>query len=380
MPSQILNRLYPDSTCFNRCLFLLAAVSFIGILTVLSGGNQAIPHPILNTKSLRKVNAYLARVDLNETNVRTHRGYVPLNKVNEEVFKKFSYEIIEASIPVPTLRMTKEPSCADVFAEYLIKTSASHPVVPPKIFQKVYTDLFLLNGYAAFDEWYFNDQPIKRDAPRNWSRITEYMTYTKQELGELAYKKESESMYHAMAEYELKGKHGFVVGSTRPWVEVMALKHGAKEILTIESNPIKIQREFKGRLSSVDPVKFAEQWKMYAGKYDFAASFSTIEHFGLGRYGDPIDPIGDLREMLKIRCTLKKGGIFFLGLPIGMDALQFNAQRIYGSMRLAMLLYGFDWIATYSGDSEQPIDLNWALLNSKKVYEVTRYTLALRKI
>ena len=46
----------------------------------------------------------------------------------------------------------------------------------------------------------------------------------------------------------------------------------------------------------------------YAGTFDFAASFSSIEHSGLGRYGDPIDPIGDLREMLKIKCMLKKGG------------------------------------------------------------------------
>ncbi|CAP38675.1 Protein CBG21992, partial [Caenorhabditis briggsae] len=318
-------------------------------------------------------------VDLNETNVRTHRGYVPLNKVNEEVFKKFSYEIIEASIPVPTLRMTKEPSCADVFAEYLIKTSASHPVVPPKIFQKVYTDLFLLNGYAAFDEWYFNDQPIKRDAPRNWSRITEYMTYTKQELGELAYKKESESMYHAMNGYRLDGKTGIVVGSMQPWLEVMAFQNGASKILTVEHYKLDIPDQFRDILTDIRPMDLATSWKKYAGSFDFAASFSIIHHFGLGRFGDPLDAIGDLREMRKIQCLLKQGGILYLAVPIGTDALQFNVQRIYGAIRLAMMFVGYEWVATYSHESRDPITLSSEVLH-KPLFISQHYTLVLRKM
>ncbi|VDM34294.1 unnamed protein product [Toxocara canis] len=70
---------------------------------------------------------------------------------------------------------------------------------------------------------------------------------------------------------------------------------------------------------------------------DFVVSFSSIEHSGLGRYGDPLDPIGDLREMQKIQCLLKRGGLLFIGLPVGVDAVVFNAHRIYGRLRLAMM-------------------------------------------
>ncbi|EPB67961.1 hypothetical protein ANCCEY_12944 [Ancylostoma ceylanicum] len=95
----------------------------------------------------------------------------------------------------------------------------------------------------------------------------------------------------------------------------------------------------------------------YVGKFDFAISFSSIEHSGLGRYGDPLDPIGDLREVWKTACLLKPGGHFYLGLPRGQDGVRFNVHRVYGAMRLAMVMTGFDWLATYRGDSAVAVQL-----------------------
>ncbi|VDK49772.1 unnamed protein product [Cylicostephanus goldi] len=97
-------------------------------------------------------------------------------------------------------------------------------------------------------------------------------------------------------------------------------------------------------------MAFAEQWKNNLEKFDFAISFSSIEHSGLGRYGDNIDPNGDLREVTKIWCLLRKGGLFFLGVPRGEDALKYNRHRYYGRMRLAMVMTGFEWLATYRED------------------------------
>uniref|UniRef100_A0AC34FMD7 DUF268 domain-containing protein n=1 Tax=Panagrolaimus sp. ES5 TaxID=591445 RepID=A0AC34FMD7_9BILA len=78
----------------------------------------------------------------------------------------------------------------------------------------------------------------------------------------------------------------------------------------------------------------------YNNYFDFAVSFSSIEHSGLGRFGDPLDPIGDIREMNKVRCLLKNGGLFFIGVPVGQDSIAYNAHRIYGRMRLAMMFEG----------------------------------------
>jgi SAM-dependent methyltransferase len=55
----------------------------------------------------------------------------------------------------------------------------------------------------------------------------------------------------------------------------------------------------------------------------------TIEHVGLGRYGDPIDPTGDLKAMAELTRVLALGGNLLFVVPIGQPKLMFNAHRIY---------------------------------------------------
>jgi hypothetical protein len=55
----------------------------------------------------------------------------------------------------------------------------------------------------------------------------------------------------------------------------------------------------------------------------------TIEHIGLGRYGDPIDPTGDLKAMAELTRVLSPGGNLLFVVPIGQAKLMFNAHRIY---------------------------------------------------
>jgi hypothetical protein len=56
----------------------------------------------------------------------------------------------------------------------------------------------------------------------------------------------------------------------------------------------------------------------------------TIEHVGLGRYGDPIDPNGDLKAVRELIRVTRPGGSILFVVPIGGIAeIQFNAHRIY---------------------------------------------------
>ena len=56
----------------------------------------------------------------------------------------------------------------------------------------------------------------------------------------------------------------------------------------------------------------------------------TIEHIGLGRYGDKIDPEGDLKAIKELIRVLKSGGDLFIVVPIGYpQRVCFNAHRIY---------------------------------------------------
>jgi SAM-dependent methyltransferase len=59
------------------------------------------------------------------------------------------------------------------------------------------------------------------------------------------------------------------------------------------------------------------------------SSLHVVEHIGLGRYGDPIDPQGTVKACKELSRVLKPGGKLYLSLPIGRERICFNAHRIY---------------------------------------------------
>ena len=60
----------------------------------------------------------------------------------------------------------------------------------------------------------------------------------------------------------------------------------------------------------------------------------TIEHFGLGRYGDPIDPDGHVKGLAQLKKLVRPGGLLYLSTPIGPQRLEFNAHRIFSTLTL----------------------------------------------
>lgn len=55
----------------------------------------------------------------------------------------------------------------------------------------------------------------------------------------------------------------------------------------------------------------------------------TVEHIGLGRYGDNIDPDADLKAINELKRVLAVEGNLLFVVPIGQSKLIFNAHRIY---------------------------------------------------
>lgn len=66
-----------------------------------------------------------------------------------------------------------------------------------------------------------------------------------------------------------------------------------------------------------------------SGSIESLSCMHTIEHIGLGRYGDPIDPQGDLKGIAELIRVTKKGGSILFVTPVGKRQLRFNAHRIY---------------------------------------------------
>ncbi|MDH5190215.1 MAG: DUF268 domain-containing protein [Gammaproteobacteria bacterium] len=62
---------------------------------------------------------------------------------------------------------------------------------------------------------------------------------------------------------------------------------------------------------------------------DSVSSLHAIEHFGLGRYGDPIDLNGHIKAINNIYRMLKEDGVFYLSVPIGHMRIEFNAHRVF---------------------------------------------------
>lgn len=59
------------------------------------------------------------------------------------------------------------------------------------------------------------------------------------------------------------------------------------------------------------------------------SALCSLEHFGLGRYGDPIDPEACFKCFTNIQKKLKKGGRLYISLPIGKERVEFNAHRVF---------------------------------------------------
>ena len=60
----------------------------------------------------------------------------------------------------------------------------------------------------------------------------------------------------------------------------------------------------------------------------------TVEHVGLGRYGDPLDPAGDRKAMGELRRVLAPGGSLLFVVPVGRSRTAFNGHRIYACRQI----------------------------------------------
>ncbi|HET6990698.1 MAG TPA: DUF268 domain-containing protein, partial [Bacteroidia bacterium] len=68
----------------------------------------------------------------------------------------------------------------------------------------------------------------------------------------------------------------------------------------------------------------------------------TVEHVGLGRYGDPIDYDGDLKAIAELKRVVKPGGSLLFVTPVGKSKVMFNAHRIYSYDQVLDYFEGFE--------------------------------------
>lgn len=145
----------------------------------------------------------------------------------------------------------------------------------------------------------------------------------------------------ALKDHDLCGRDVLIWGLAGCNCEAMALWKKARKVYVVDYN--------KPRCDHEDIVVLSHEELEHSDlQVDFAFSFSSFEHDGLGRYGDPLSPSADLKAMEKAKKYLKPNGTLFFGVPTGRDALVWNAHRIYGPLRFPLILKGWLPLGVYS--------------------------------
>jgi len=83
--------------------------------------------------------------------------------------------------------------------------------------------------------------------------------------------------------------------------------------------------------------------------FDFIISFASIEHSGLGRYGEIIHPFADLFTMGKFWCSTKVGTKLILAITSSYTKDEdiptiWNINRYYGKFRMSFITANWDQI------------------------------------
>lgn len=75
---------------------------------------------------------------------------------------------------------------------------------------------------------------------------------------------------------------------------------------------------------------------------DSISCLHALEHFGLGRYGDPICFEGYLIGLKTMTKMLKKGGRMYLSVPMGPQRIEFHAHRVF-SLKYMIEMVSIDY-------------------------------------
>jgi len=105
-------------------------------------------------------------------------------------------------------------------------------------------------------------------------------------------------------------------------------------------------------------------------KYDVVLSLSSLEHFGLGRYGDEFDLKADEKAIANIIKALKPGGYFIFTTTIrrGLPELCFNAHRTYNIQLLHNFCSPLELVEEkfYSRENQKMCDVKSVTQTSRK--------------
>lgn len=202
-----------------------------------------------------------------------------------------------------------------------------------------FIDDFRMNGRAELQDWWIQDIALGKakvstwseDMIETWKAMALQNDFTKFGNYQLI---DRSTLFGVLRDVsKVQNQSVLVIGSESPWIEALALAAGAANVTTLEYGEI---HSFHPQVKTYTPDKFRQAFlDDKLGKFDAIISYSSLEHSGLGRYGDALNPFGDIMAVARAWCVTKPAGTMTLGLSSmgDKDLVYFNAGRIYGPNR-----------------------------------------------
>jgi SAM-dependent methyltransferase len=225
---------------------------------------------------------------------------------------------------------------------------------PPNIIPENMFHEYTLKGKINVLYSFADSRALNNERQHNTEKKYNSVFYQLQNRTFHYYGKEGEALLQALNNYPVDGKDIIIWGLAGCNCEAIAVWKGAGRVYVVDYNKPICDNE------KIEVINH-EEIILKDIKADFAVSYSSFEHDGLGRYGDPLSPDGDFRAMREAHKFLKEDGILFLGVPLGEDCIVWNAHRIYGKNRLPLLLNGWQLLDVFDindkDSPEYPFDL-----------------------
>jgi hypothetical protein len=250
-----------------------------------------------------------------------------------------------------------QEGCLNLFKNIRYPNKSRIHIPPLRYIPNDLLDEFTQNGKIPIRNWlYINEAYKDSNLDKIYNRKLDIINKDDVKFWQDAVKKRlplnygDQFMTQLMFKYEnqIKNKLVGVIGTQSVWIEAIALEVGASKVTTLEYTRKEYEDKEKLEWIHVNDYldKILNSSDVKLEQFDSIASFSSIEHSGLGRYGDPLDGFGDIKTVRQIHCMTKPGGLFFLGLPTtkplyATSYIEFNLHRVYGFNRLKYLFDGW---------------------------------------
>lgn len=129
--------------------------------------------------------------------------------------------------------------------------------------------------------------------------------------------------------------HHVDVGSHHKYV---ALLSKVVPVTMVDIRPLSLRLDtLSFKVGSILDLPFAD------ASLPSVSCLCVVEHIGLGRYGDSIDPAGTEKAMAELKRVVKIGGDLYISLPLDDEnRVYFNAHRAFTEEYVLQLCFPFE--------------------------------------